>query len=198
MKFEQAFGSVLNGTVSGAAVYAFFIVAFIEEICKFLGIRYFAYTRKEFDEPLDGIVYGVMVGMGFATIENILYVEKFASTGLGYQVAFQRMFLSVPAHGTFAVIMGYFVGKAKFDKNNEILFMILGVAGAILFHGTFDFFLFVKDATVVGQQTADGLLVGGALVSFAIALALSRKLIRNHRALSEKMFKDQNTTTTGV
>jgi len=194
--FERSFMGTLNGTVSGAAIFAYAIVAFIEEFSKFLGLRLYAYNRKSFDEPLDGIVYAVMVSMGFATVENIMFVLKFAQVGKGYSIAFQRMFLSVPAHATFAVVMGYFVGKAKFDKKNSFTLTLLGLLGAIFFHGTFDFFLFVKDATFVGQEMADGLLAGGAIASFIVALVLSRKLIRRQRALSLELYKEKNTTTT--
>lgn len=204
--FEKSFSSTLNGTVGGTAIFAYFVVAFSEEFCKFLGLRIYAYNQKSFDEPLDGIVYSVMVGMGFATLENLLYVLKYAQVGQGYQIAFQRMFLSVPAHATFAVVMGYFVGKAKFDTKNSFGLMLAGLLAAMFFHGTFDFFLFVKDTTLVGQGTADGLLAGGAIVSFVVALVLSRRLIRRQRIVSMQMFKDKNititqtttTTTTGV
>lgn len=57
--------------------------------------------------------------MGFATLENLMYVLKFAEMGRGMEVGISRMFLSVPAHGTFAVIMGYFIGKAKFNPGRR-------------------------------------------------------------------------------
>jgi len=194
--FERSFGTALDGTVSGTAIFAYAIVAFSEEFSKFLGLRLYAYKQKSFDEPFDGIVYAVMVSMGFATVENVMYVIKYAELGQGYQIAFQRMFLSVPAHATFAVVIGYYVGKAKFDSKNSTALMFMGLLSAIFFHGTFDFFLFVKDYTLVGQQTADGLLAGGAIVSFITALVLSRRLIRRQRAVSLQMFKDKNPTTT--
>jgi RsiW-degrading membrane proteinase PrsW (M82 family) len=194
--FEKSFSYALNGTVSGTAIFAYAIVAFSEEFSKFIGLRLYAYKQKSFDEPLDGIVYAVMVSMGFATVENIMYVMKYAELGQGYQIAFQRMFLSVPAHATFAVVMGYYVGKAKFDSKNSAALIFMGLLSAIFFHGTFDFFLFVKDYTLVGQQTAEGLLAGGAIVSFITAIILSRRLIRRQRAVSLQMFKDNNTVTT--
>ncbi|MES1218930.1 MAG: PrsW family glutamic-type intramembrane protease [Bacteroidota bacterium] len=193
---EWGFAFVANDTIAGTAIFAYVVVGFSEEFSKFLGLRFYAYRRKSFDEPLDGIVYSVMISMGFATLENVLYVLKYASFGQGYQVAFQRMFLSVPAHATFAVVMGYYVGKAKFDSVNSFALMLMGLVGAVFFHGTFDFFIFVKDTTWVAQQAADGLLAGGAIVSFIVALVLSRKLIRRQRALSLKMFKDKNSSIT--
>ena len=191
VKFELAFSSTANGTVGGIAIFSYLVVAFSEEFSKFLGLRFYAFNQKSFDEPFDGIVYSVMISMGFATVENVMYAVKFNDMS----VVIQRLFLSVPAHATFAVIMGYFVGKAKVDNKNSFLLMFTGLLTAIFFHGTFDFFLFVKEGTLVGQETADGLLVGGALVSFVVALVLSRKLIRRQRALSYEMFKAKNTNT---
>src|SRR5258706_1823390 len=189
--FEKSFGSALDGTVSGTAIFAYAIVAFSEEFSKFLGLRLYAFNQKSFDEPLDGIVYSVMISMGFATVENVMYAIKFNDMS----VVIQRLFLSVPAHATFAVIMGYFVGKAKADPKNSFMLMLTGLLGAMFFHGTFDFFLFVKEGTLVGHQTADGLLFGGALASFVVALVLSRRLIRRQRSLSYEMFKAKNTNT---
>ena len=116
MFFEKEFAYTSDGTVAGVAVFSYAIVAFSEEFSKFLGLRLYSYNQKSFDEPLDGIVYGVMVSMGFATLENLMYVLKYAEIGLGYEVGLKRMFLSVPAHASFGVVMGYFVGKAKFDS----------------------------------------------------------------------------------
>ncbi len=94
-------------------------------------LRYYSFTRRSFDEPLDGIVYSVLVSMGFATVENIFYIYNETIS-----VAFLRMFTSVPAHATFAIIMGYFAGKAKFNRGQRTKLFIKGIAGATLAHGT--------------------------------------------------------------
>jgi RsiW-degrading membrane proteinase PrsW (M82 family) len=146
---------------------------------------------KSFDEPLDGIVYSIMIGMGFATLENLLYVLQYAAIGQGLVVGLKRMFLSVPAHATFAVVMGYFAGMAKLDSKNSFWLLLAGLLGAIFFHGTFDFFLFANDSPW-GTQTADGWLAGGALISFIVSLILCRKLIRHHQNISRQMFKDKS------
>lgn len=189
--FEEAFMYTSDGTVAGVAIFSYAIVAFSEEFSKFLGLRLYSYNQKSFDEPLDGIVYGVMVSMGFATLENVMYVMKYAEIGLGYEVGIRRMFLSVPAHASFGVVMGYFVGRAKFDSKNSLMLMVAGLVAAIFFHGTYDFFIFVAETTIWGKQTGEGLLAGGAIVSFIVALVLSRRLIKSHRALSKQMFKDK-------
>lgn len=190
--FEQSFEFVNDGTQIGLAIFCYAIVGFSEEFSKYLGLRFYSYRRKSFDEPLDGIVYSVLVSMGFATIENVLYVLKYAELGQGYQVGFQRMFLSVPAHATFGVLMGYFVGKAKFTPGKSLKYMIMGLLAAIVFHGTYDFFLFLNEQKMVSQQEGDVLLVAGALVSFVIAIILSKKLIKEQVQLSKKIFEEKN------
>lgn len=173
-----------NTSIPSLATLAFCVVAFSEELSKFLVIRYFCYPQKRFDEPLDGIVYSVMVSMGFATIENINYVLTH-----GYTTAFVRMFLSVPAHATFGVVMGYFIGKAKFDSANSLKHLVTGLLVAVIFHGTFDFFIFLQANEVINQYVSDGLLFAGAIVSYIIAIWLSRKHIRLHRKISKQLFK---------
>ena len=191
--FEKTFEYTQNGTILGTAVFAYAIVGFSEEFSKYLGLRFYSYNQKAFDEPLDGIVYAVMVSMGFATLENLLYAYKFQSM----QVQVMRMFLSVPAHATFAVIMGYFIGKAKFDSKKSIGLMITGLAGAILFHGSFDFFIFLNQNKMVTEGVGDGLLIGGAIASFIVALVLSRKLLKRSKLISKQMFVN-NPNVTGV
>lgn len=171
-----------NGIID-TATYAYVVVGFSEELSKFLVLRFFCFTRKSFDEPLDGIVYSVMVSMGFATIENIGYVFQY-----GYNTAFVRMFLSVPAHATFAVVMGYYVGKAKFDSSNSFRLLATGLFWAVFFHGTFDFFLFLQKSPEVKPYISEGLLFAGAVVSYIIAIRLSRKHIKLHQQLSKEMF----------
>jgi protease PrsW len=190
---EKNFGNVLDGTRASVAIFSFGVVALSEEFSKFIGLRLYSYRQKSFDEPLDGIVYGIMVGMGFATIENLFYVLSFAEAGKGWEVGLSRMFLSVPAHGTFAVIMGYFVGRAKFEPDRSFWLMLCGLLGATFFHGTFDFFLFLKKYSYVDRDVSEMLLASGALVSFVVSLFLSRRLIRSHKTLSQQLFKNKNT-----
>jgi RsiW-degrading membrane proteinase PrsW (M82 family) len=110
------FVTIDETSVSDQAVSAFLIVALVEEFSKFIFVRGILYNNKHFNEPFDGIVYSVMVGMGFATFENILYV---VDGGIG--TALLRMLTAVPAHATFAVLMGYYLGKAKFEHKKILL-----------------------------------------------------------------------------
>lgn len=147
-------------------IKAFFVVGLIEEFSKYIIIRYFAQPNKAFNEPFDGIVYSVMVSMGFAATENIFYVLEG-----GYTTALGRAFTAVPAHATFGILMGYFMGKAKFS-NNRMVLNLSGLLLAIIFHGAYDFFLFIN--------FIPGIWVG-ALVSLFIGIVLSRKAIKKHQ-----------------
>jgi RsiW-degrading membrane proteinase PrsW (M82 family) len=149
---------------------AFFKVALVEEFSKFIFIRFILYRNKNFNEPFDGIVYACMVGMGFATLENIIYVFQY-----GAPTGFVRMFTAVPAHATFAVLMGYFLGKAKFAQQREIYYSVLALLVATAFHGAYDYFWFI--AYVPGIWV-------GAILSLIVAFVLSKRAIRLHQQAS--------------
>ncbi len=147
-------------------IQAFFVVALIEEFSKYIIVYLGAQRRLFFNEPFDGIIYCVMVSMGFAFVENLLYVFE-----SGLPTAIIRAFTAVPAHATFGVIMGYFMGKAKFS-NNRIKWNLVGLFTAILFHGAYDFFLFIN--------FIPGISIG-AIVSLIVGVVLSRKAIKAHQ-----------------
>lgn len=167
-------------------LFAFAVVGFSEEYSKFLMLRYYAYRQKAFDEPLDGIIYGVMVSMGFATLENIMYVMQY-----GFGTAIVRMFLSVPAHACFGVMMGYYIGLAKYNKARSSHLMSVGLLLAILFHGSFDFFLFIQQSSAVTQYLSASILTIGALLSLYIAIRVSLRSIHLHQELSRIEFDRQ-------
>jgi len=184
---QMAYGTDLaqiqyEGTAS-IAFFAYCIVALSEEGSKFLVLRLFIYPRKHFDDPFDGIVYAVMVGMGFATIENIGYVYQH-----GYATGILRMFLAVPSHATFAVLMGYFTGFAKFQDKNKMVNFLMAILLPALFHGTYDFFIFLG---------TESLLALGAVVSLIIALYLSFKAIKKKQAISKLFHEDRVVTLPG-
>ncbi|NSL88023.1 PrsW family glutamic-type intramembrane protease [Chitinophaga solisilvae] len=163
-----------NARLIDTAIFAYGVVGLSEELAKFLVLRLYAYRKKEFNEPLDGIVYAVMIGMGFATLENIAYVSRY---GFGTGVA--RMFLSVPAHATFAILMGYYAGLAKFIPAQRNSLMLRSLLIAVFFHGTFDFFLFTGNNILV---------LGASVITLIIAARLSIKAIRKDVAISRRVF----------
>ncbi len=147
-------------------IKAFVIVALTEEFSKYIIVRYFAQPKKAFNEPYDGIMYAVMVSMGFAATENIIYVVQG-----GYVTGILRAFTAVPAHATFGILMGYFMGKAKFS-NRRIKLNLTGLLLAIIFHGFYDYFLFL--------DFIPGIWIG-AFISLFIGVYLSRKAIKKHQ-----------------
>jgi RsiW-degrading membrane proteinase PrsW (M82 family) len=111
-----------------------------------------------------------MVSMGFATLENVLYVYQY-----GYATGIMRMFTAVPAHATFAILMGYFLGKAKFSHRKVFYYSVIALLMAAIFHGAYDYFIFIS--YLPGLWT-------GAFISLVICLLLSRKAIRLHQQSS--------------
>jgi len=145
---------------------AFLMVGLVEEFSKYIIVRYYAQPKKDFNEPFDGIIYAVLVSMGFAFVENVLYVFEG-----GFKVGILRAFTAVPAHAVFAIIMGYFMGIAKFS-NHKIKWNLIGLGLAILFHGSYDFFLFIN--------FIPGISIG-SLVAFIVGIILAKKAIKIHQ-----------------
>jgi RsiW-degrading membrane proteinase PrsW (M82 family) len=158
-------------SLSEQAIHAFLLVALIEEFSKFIFVRWVLYPNKHFNEPFDGIVYAVSVSLGFAGLENILYVMN---SDNGVAVGILRMFTAVPAHATFAVLMGYFLGRAKHEPGKSYLAWY-GLGAAALFHGAYDYFWFIS--------WIPGLWIG-AILSLVVGLVFSRKAIRLHQLAS--------------
>lgn len=125
--------------IQEAFIISFCVAAFVEEAFKFIVIYFLVWKNRNFNEFFDGIVYSVFVSLGFAATENILYVIN-PNMG-GVETALLRAVFSVPAHGFFAVFMGYFIGLAKFGRKNKIVFLIGSFIVPFLLHGIYDFLL---------------------------------------------------------
>ena len=161
--------------------FAFGVVALSEEGSKFLVLRFYAYPKKIFREPFDGVIFGVMIGMGFATVENIEYVRQF-----GLETGVSRFFLAIPAHASFAVLMGYPVGRAKFEHRRRTHLLLKGLGLAVLFHGSFDFFLFLQQSREATKYLSTGVLSFGAFATFYIAVRLAMRALRLHQRRQEE------------
>ncbi|WP_096270479.1 glutamic-type intramembrane protease PrsW [Paucisalibacillus globulus] len=117
-------------------VQSFFIVAFLEEFFKWFIFLYVIYQHTEFDAHYDGIVYAVSISLGFATIENILYLLV-----NGIEYAFSRAVFPVSSHALFGVIMGYYFGKAKMNEEQRIKNIGLALVIPISLHGLYNYIL---------------------------------------------------------
>lgn len=129
----------------GQALFnAFIVAALTEEFFKRLVVLKFPYRTSYFNEKLDGIVYGVFVALGFATVENIMYVV-FTYTNNPF-IGLYRGIFSVPAHGVFGITMGYYLSLAKFntDEKTKKSNLIKSLLMPVLLHGIFDFILMAE------------------------------------------------------
>lgn len=181
---ERNASLLLGNNVAGIIATSFLAIALIEESLKFSVVRLFAFNLKTFDEPMDGILYSVMVSMGFATVENMVYGHL-----NGYSVVFARMLTTVPAHASFGAIMGYYIGKAKFNPARSMHYFLKGLWLAIFFHGVFDSFILLTDNRWLKQYISEVLLFAGAVISLYTALKLSRRLMRLHQDSSAKLHR---------
>jgi len=141
-------------------------VAVTEELLKFIVLILIIYPNKAFDEPFDGIVYAVFIGMGFATAENITFVLQGNTS-----VAIFRMLSAIPAHFVFAVIMGYYIGIAKYRKTKQLLYISLSLIVPVTLHAIYDYFLYL--------DFAPGLWVGGIL-TLVLSLFFAKNAIVEH------------------
>ena len=122
---------------------AFISTSLIEEFFKWSLVYYMAYLHCHFDEPYDGIVYGSSVSLGFATTENILYL-----IGNGLEFAIGRALLPVSSHAMFGVIMGYYLGKAKFSSKDKRKWLLLSFFIPFLLHGIYDYILYLQSTWI--------------------------------------------------
>lgn len=142
--------NVFNG-IFGAFYTAFFVAGLVEELFKREAVKYTALYHRAFDEKLDGIVYAVFSALGFATVENLMYI--FLSYTNNYYVALMRGVFSVPGHAMFGVTMGYYLSLSHFATTERArkYFSIQSLVVPITIHGAFDFILManIPFATVI-------------------------------------------------
>jgi protease PrsW len=136
----------LGGGTEGARLFESLVLAgLIEETAKAVVLFAAIYHWDDFDEPLDGVVYGVAVSLGFATLENVLYIAQAQSVAQhGFTVVWQRALFAVPAHALFGGAMGYYTGKAKFDRTHVAALWrdrVFCLLVPILFHGAYNYAL---------------------------------------------------------
>lgn len=141
---EQIGLSVLDSifsqqTIIYIALENFIVVAVAEECCKYFFLRTSTWNHPAFNFEFDGIVYAVFVSLGFAILENIMYVFEG-----GLATALVRAFTAIPGHAVFAVFMGYFYGKAKAaeiqgDRAGRVRYVLLALIVPIFCHGFYDF-----------------------------------------------------------
>ncbi len=125
-------------------VDAFVVTALFEELAKVAAFLVGAYFHSELDEPLDGIIYGIAAALGFASVENVVYLFRMEDAS----VVVVRAFTATLGHVAFTGSIGFFFGLAKFTRPaRRCVLMIAGLGIGILFHGAYDVFLFMEGET---------------------------------------------------
>jgi RsiW-degrading membrane proteinase PrsW (M82 family) len=174
----------------------FWGAALPEEMLKFLVVAGYCMRHKAFDERMDGMVYGAVASLGFAAMENILYV-----TGADLALALSRGLTAVPCHAFLGAIMGFYVGQARFDSKNRGRYLALGLGIAIILHGLYDFpLLTIRELDLGGRQHSSpefwlvtglsGLSITVLLIEGFLAIKLLRS-VRTTQLLMKKRLEDQ-------
>lgn len=166
--------------VWGDALFLSFVLAAIpEELGKLWVIVGYSARRDCFDEPMDGLVYGATAALGFAALENVLYV----SSG-GWIVALMRAFTAVPMHAMTGAVLGYGISRARFGRELPMGRLITFIS-AVLIHGSYNFFLssanFGGSAGILSPLAILGLLLGAGVVLILAAVWTMRTVRRLRR-----------------
>lgn len=125
--------------------YSFVVMGLGSELGKFIILRYHNFNKSSFNGPLDGIVYSVMISMGFAFIGNILYFTLPYYSEIDFLYAITVVFANL----FFAVIMGFFVGIAK-TRENKFVDSMTGLLAASFFHALYNFCFITEDVRLLG------------------------------------------------
>lgn len=172
-------------SVAGALFGAFVLAALIEELGKAGCLRTFRW-HPEFDERFDGMVYGAWIGLGFALVENVLYLASAPTAGAYLTTFVGRAVLAVPGHAIWGGLIGYAITRRRFDGDGPGL--VGGLALAIVLHGLYDAGPFLgialaEDGAAAGTQVALGL--GGPVLLTAVGVVLFWRCAKAARAADD-------------
>ncbi|WP_255170651.1 PrsW family intramembrane metalloprotease [Natrononativus amylolyticus] len=194
------FAAVLNtigglafdtATIVGAALFFYLIVGPVEETVKLLAVRVLAYRSKTFDAVIDGAVYGAVAGLGFAAIENAMYIASHvaevdsgasllsAATGIATVRA-----LAGPGHVIYSAIAGYYLGLAKFNPQYAGPLIVKGLLIASVVHGTYNVTVQIVPGYLAATYPISGdVAFVGYVIAFDLAIGyyLYRKITRYRR-----------------
>jgi len=177
---EQIFsnGNIINDALVGGA----FAGALVEEILKFLILYFYIFKHKEFNEPMDAIVYGIVVSLGFALNENYDYVynlaEQFKATS--WEIALARSYSAIPMHAACGVIMGFYFGQNYFIEQGRSFSLALIVP--IIIHGSYNFLL-----------SFNGIYAQAIVVLAIIFCFFLHKVAKQHQSNKNKEHEDKLT-----
>lgn len=154
-------------------LYCLLVVGVLEELCKFVPFRLISMRSSHFDEPIDGIVYASVVALGFASYENVKYMEFLDGTAM-----FARAVASPLMHCMFASIWGYTCSRARHEGRPLLRSALIGLGIAALVHGIYDFFVLAAPPYV--RPLSAGII----LIVWIWRLRVVRRLHEKHLAAS--------------
>ena len=158
--------------VFGTLAFFFLVVGPIEETVKILAVRLHAYRDDRFDAVIDGAVYGAVAGLGFATIENALYITQTLQAapeatnliGEGSGIATVRA-LAGPGHVIYSAFAGYYLGLAKFNREQAGPIVLKGLIIATLIHGAYN-----TSVTILVPAVASATALSGFVAFFGFVI----------------------------
>jgi protease PrsW len=127
-------------TYNGSMFQAFVMAAGVEELLKISVIYWIVWHRPEFDERMDGLIYGARAGLGFAILENFFYLWSQPTLDAVIHVGILRAVLAVPGHAMWTAMIGYAAARARFDRKG--LGFVGGYLLAVALHGIYDYAVF--------------------------------------------------------
>ena len=165
-----------------------------EELFKAMPLLAMAVLTGYMRNPINGIVLGLMSGVGFAVAENVYFVFQTLDSALaavqetgalGYLVVpiynnVVRMAMTPFLHGCFSGIFGYFIARAATDRPRRVFFLVFGLALSAVLHGMYD--------TLVGTSPLLGMAVEGASFFLLMTLILRARGMRSPWQLGGGVF----------
>lgn len=178
LKISQ--GASLNYFVENSA--SFFIwAAFVEEIAKFLAVTLLILRNPEFDEPVDAMIYMVTAGLGFAAIENVLFMFKVIPDGatIALGVWTLRFIGAILLHALSSSIVGYFLAISWFYQHHKKKLIFIGLTIATLFHSAFNIFLWALDNQITALLYSTALLM---IMAILVAILFDKVRDRHEKS----------------
>lgn len=152
---------------SGETYYffdSFIRAAFVEEFFKACVIIFYCTRKTAFDEPMDGVIYGIAASLGFAAYENISYVLYFEKVP-SFDIALVRAFTAIPMHALCGVVMGFLISQSIFENKHNYLNLFLALFIPVGIHGLYNYSF---SSLVISYQIAYFLLLVFSIRAYLI------------------------------
>lgn len=151
-------------------IYAIAVVGLAQELCKYTVVRYTIYLSREFDEPMDGVVYMMAVGTGFAVWIN--YRDISSASGVLLSTGAANAVVTTLAHASVAGVLGYVMGRAKFSRRRAPMrgvLLLLGLLAAATLNGQFGLVELWLSPSGISTQPWRGIAFAAGLASVVFA-----------------------------